>query len=88
MVKVLTAVRREFRELRSRADVLDSDVAVAEALARMIDDATNSATSRTAAARELGETMRRMRERVPADAQPDAVTGIQERARLKLAGGG
>lgn len=78
VVKVATALRRELRRLGS---VKDSTLAgSALALARMLDDPATADTARTAAARELRETLAVLHEQ-SAPAEEDRMSEFERRAR-------
>ena len=74
-MKVAAAVRKgELAALKATAD----------ALSAIIDDGGNSATSRTMAARELRETLARIRELAPPAARADRVDRLAASAAAKL----
>lgn len=82
-----SAVERDLKEIGRRDPALAKSALAVAALkaAEIVDDRDNSATSRTAALRELREALRELRDLAPPDEKPDGVTGIEDRARLKLA---
>ncbi len=55
------------------------------ALAAMIDDTDNSATSRSMCARELRETLRELHALAPADAREDGIDELNARRSARLA---
>ena len=81
------AVRKDIEAFRRRdRDVADSGLAAsALALARMIDDDENSATSRSMCARALREALDRLRELCPPADENDDLDELHGRAAAKLA---
>lgn len=77
MVKVATALRRELRELSPpvRGSALAGS---ALALATMLDDPGTADTARTAAARELRETLEVLRERAASTPAVDRLDQLAE----------
>lgn len=83
-MSVFDATERELAELRKRApDLADSSVAaMALAMAQEIDNAGNSATSKSMCARSLLEAMNQLRDLAPAKQTKD---GIDELAAQRAA---
>lgn len=83
---VVAAVRRELRELDKRVSGLSklTLAASALALAREIDDPSNSATSKSMCARALNETMDRLRQLAPAEEDETPLDDLQKRRAAKL----
>ena len=79
---VADAVRRELEELRSDGSALGAS---ALTLAGAIDDVGNSLTSRSMAARELRETLVRVRLLASSRREPDKLDDLAERRRRRLA---
>jgi hypothetical protein len=86
---VTDGVRLDLEEIAGRdADLARSGLAEqALALAGMVDDVGSSTTSRAAAARELRETLDRLRELAPAVVEGDAVDELAGRRVARVAGG-
>jgi hypothetical protein len=84
---VVAAVRRDLAEVASVDPELARSglAATALALAKQLDN-PNSATSMSMCANALRDTLAALRERVPTQQAADGVSGLAERARLKLAG--
>lgn len=82
-MKVVTAVRRELRELGPEASrsTLGSSALV---LARMLDAGGTADTARTAAARELRETLAAVRAEF-AGAAEDRMTEFEQRRQARAA---
>jgi len=89
-LSVVAAIQRDLAVVAEADPVLASSglAAAALAMAREIDLASNSASSKSACARALGEIMGRIRELAPAAESADQVSGLADRARRKLAGAG
>lgn len=82
---VVEATKRDLAEL---GDLADSALAAsALALARELDDDSNSATSKSMCARALKETLDRLRELAPPKREADGVDELKaERERRRAAG--
>lgn len=87
-VTVYASVKRDLSDLARVDPTLAASglAASALALARMIDNKENSATSRSMCARELRETLDRLRELAPPEEVEDGIDELNARARLKLVG--
>lgn len=88
---VVAALDRELAELRKRApELADSALAAsARVIAGVLDDPTNSATSRSMCARALNETLERLYELMPAKEKKDRIdelTKRREQRRARTAG--
>jgi hypothetical protein len=82
------AARAVERDLRDLPDDLREGLLAATLLelARQLDSPDNSLTSKSAAAAQVLALWNRLRELAPAEEEADAVTDIQRRAALTLAG--
>lgn len=79
---VADAVRSELEGLKSVTSALGASALM---LAESLDDSGNSLTSRSMAARELRETMDRVRLLASARREPDKLDDLAERRRRRLA---
>lgn len=86
--RVIEATELELGRIRRRAeDLADSALAgSAVAMAREIEHPYNSATSKSMCAKELRETMGRLRELMPAVEERDEIDELRDR-RVQRAGG-
>ena len=86
-MSVLDAVNGEMKLLAKRdKDLANSAMAeTARALARELDNAGNSATSKAMCAKALNDTLDRMRELAPPEETKDTLDDLSERRRLRLA---
>jgi hypothetical protein len=87
MVGVYDATKRDLAEIRKRDEGLaDSALAAsALALAAELDDATNSATSKSMCARALYDALDRLRELTPPDTERDGVDEVRQQRERRLA---
>lgn len=76
------AVRAELVELKADGSALGASALM---LAVSLDDAGNSLTSRSMAARELRETLGRVRVLAASRREPDKLDDLAERRRRRLA---
>lgn len=89
VMSVVSAVERDLAEIRAVDEGLAESALAATALALARElDAEGSATSKSMCANALRDTLAALRERMPEVPAADRVSGLQERTRLKLAGGG
>lgn len=79
---VADAVRQELEGLRAEGSALGATAVV---LAEAIDDAANSLTSRSMAAKELRETLGKVRMLASSCREPDKLDDLAERRRRRLA---
>lgn len=79
---VADAVRAELKELNADGSALGATAVV---LAEAIDDGGNSLTSRSMAAKELRETLGKVRMLVSARRQPDKLDDLAQRRQRRLA---
>lgn len=79
---VADAVRAELEQLKADGSALGASALM---LAESIDDVENSLTSRSMAARELRETLDRVRLLASARREPDKLDDLAERRRRRLA---
>lgn len=86
-MSVVEAVERDLEKLGG--DLKDSAMAAsALALARELDDPSNSATSKSMCARSLMDTMDRLRQLAPPRREVDGITDLNsERERRRAAAG-
>lgn len=79
LLTVESAVRRDLASIAARDKALAEGglAASALALAREIDSATNSATSKSMCARALVETLNKLRELAPAKLEDDAIDDLR-----------
>ena len=79
--KVVDAVRRDIAEIAKRDKALAQSGLAASALAldRELDDAGNSATSKSMCARALSETLDRLRELAPEPVEGDKLDELRAR---------
>jgi len=89
-MSVVAAVTRDLGELRRRApDLADSALAAsALALAAEIDSQGNSATSKSMCARELRDTLDRLRDLAPKQEEKDDLDDLAARRARRIAKGG
>lgn len=85
---VVEALQAELVEIAKRDASLSRSALAAAALelARQIDAPKNSATSKSMCAKELRETMARLRELLPAETEGDRVDELGSRRAKRLAG--
>jgi hypothetical protein len=83
------AVARDLDKLRQHAPELAESALAASALALAaeIDSAGNSATSKSMCARELRDTLDRLRELAPPEEEEDGLDELTARRTARLAGG-
>ena len=86
---VLAAVEGDLKLLAKRDPALAKSALAASALAlaRLLDDGSNSATSRAMCARALTETLDRLFERAPDEQEADKLDDLSARRAARLAGG-
>ena len=85
---VVDAVQRDLADIAKADPKLGASglAGSALALARMIDDDTNSATSRASCAHELREALDRLRELAPKQADKDGLDDLGARRAKRIAG--
>lgn len=85
---VVVAVRRDLAMFAKADNALASSglAALALALASMIDDLGNSATSRSMCAGQLRDTLDRLRELMPAESETSELDELRARRERRLAG--
>lgn len=83
---VVEAVGRDLAALGDDALAESALAAAALALARELDDPSNSATSKSMCARALLDTLNRLRELAPEDEEEDGVDELRARRAARLAG--
>ena len=88
-MSVVEALERDLEGIRRRApDVADSTLAAAAlSLARELDDATNSATSKSMCAKALNETLATMHKLMPEKHEADKLDELSSRRAARIAGG-
>lgn len=85
---VVESVEADLREIARRDGDLakSSRAATAMALARELDSARNSATSKSMCAKALNETMDRLQEMAPPEPEEDGVDALSAQRNKRLAG--
>jgi hypothetical protein len=86
-VHVVEAAMREVEAIRERDEELAGSAlsASAVALAYEIEHPFNSATSKSMCAREMRDTLDRLRELMPPEEKPDAISDIEAQRAKRLA---
>mgnify|MGYP003406300884 CR=1 FL=1 len=88
-MSVVEAVEKDLRALAKRASGVDSSALAATALmlARELDNAGNSATSKSMCARVLVDVFDRLEALVPENEETDSLDDLSARRAARLAGG-